>query len=371
MTVSRRKDTGQWVTDFYHNGERIRKTLKFVRTKKEAEAAEAVIMNQVFQQVYGFDGKPDRRFDDFVVDTFLPYSEANKKSFRCDVLICRVLVKAFKNKTLRQITPPLIETFKQDFLNTPTRHGKKRSAATVNYHLRVLSKILSMAVDAEILESNPSRRVRTLKLDNQRTRVLSDEEERRLLEALSDNEPVQQIVTLALHTGLRRGEIFNLAWTDIDFGRRTLIVQQSKSGKKRVVPMNTTVTEMLKNTVRRGDLVFPSPRTGGKLIEIKRSFNRALSEAKIENLRFHDLRHTAATRMADAGADAFTLMKILGHSDIRMTSRYTHATDSALRKAVENLDARVHFGHEVVTEQKGRLGKIAETPVNTGAGDRT
>jgi integrase len=358
MTVSRRKDTGQWVCDFYHNGERIRKTLKFARTKKEAEAAESVIMSQVFQQVYGFDGKPDKRFEDFVVETFLPYSEANKKSFRCDVLICKVLVKAFKNKTLRQITPPLIETFKQDLLNTPTKHGTKRSTATVNYHLRVLSKIFSMAVDAEILETNPCRRVKTLKVENQRTRVLSDNEERRLLKALEKNEPVRQIVTLALNTGLRRGEIFNLAWTDIDFGRRTLIVQQSKSGKKRIVPMNATVTEMLKNMVRRGDLVFPSPRTGGKLIEIKRSFNRALKDAGIEDLRFHDLRHTAATRMADSGADAFTLMKILGHSDIRMTSRYTHATDSALRKAVENLDAREHFGHVLVTGSDDDLLEI-------------
>ena len=101
--------------------------------------------------------------------------------------------------------------------------------------------------------------------------------------------------------------------------------------------------------------MFPSPRTGGKLIEIKRSFNRALGEAKIKNLRFHDLRHTAATRMADAGADAFTLMKILGHSDIRMTSRYTHATDSAIRKAVENLDRNGNFGHVLVTSQNSEV----------------
>src|SRR5882672_785043 len=106
MTVSRRKDTGQWVTDFYHAGERIRRTLKFVRTKKEAEAAEAVIMNQVFQQVYGFEPKPDKRLEDFIIETFLPYSEANKRSFRGDISVCRALVKAFKNKMLRQITPP-------------------------------------------------------------------------------------------------------------------------------------------------------------------------------------------------------------------------------------------------------------------------
>ena len=350
MTVSRRKDTGQWVCDFYHNGERIRKTLKFVRTKKEAEAAEAVIMNQVFQQVYGFEGKPDKRFDDFVVETFLPYSEANKRSFRGDISVCRSLVRAFKNKTLRQITPPVIETYKQELLVNPTTHGKKRTPTTVNYHIRILSKIFSLAIDAEILESNPCRRVRMLKIDNQRTRVLSNEEQDKLLAALNNNESVQHMVMLALHTGLRRGEIFNLAWDDVDFERRFILVQQSKSGKKRMVPMNATVSAMLREMVRRGDLVFPSPVTGGRLDNIKRSFNRALKVAKIENLKFHDLRHTAATRMADAGADAFTLMKILGHSDIRMTSRYTHATDSAIRKAVENLDRLEQFSHVLVTE---------------------
>ena len=102
----------------------------------------------------------------------------------------------------------------------------------------------------------------------------------------------------------------------------------------------------------KSEYVFPSPKTGGKLDNIKRSFRRAVTEAGIEDFRFHDLRHTAATRMADAGADTFTLMKILEDSDFRMTARYTHATDAALRRAVENLDANSDFGNELVTEQK-------------------
>src|SRR5258708_7595812 len=114
MTVRKRKDTGKWICDFYYNGERIVQTLKFARTKKEAEAAEAVIMNKAFQQAYGFEPKPDKLFENFVVETFLPYSEVNKKSFSSDVFICRVLVQKFRKKTLRQITPPMIETFKQE-----------------------------------------------------------------------------------------------------------------------------------------------------------------------------------------------------------------------------------------------------------------
>lgn len=358
MTVRRRKDTGKWVCDFYYNGERIIRTLKFARTKKEAEAAEAVIMNEVFKQAYGFDAKPDKRFEDFVVETFLPYSEANKKSFYYDVLICRVLVEKFKGKTLRQITSPVIENFKQEMLAAKTKHGLKRSPATVNRHLSVLSKIFSLAVDAEIVESNPCRRVRNFQLNNQRVRVLSSEEETKLFSALGENELVKNIVRVALHTGMRRGEIFNLKWFDLDFNRNLIQIRESKSGKKRLVPMNETVQNLLGNLKRKNEFVFPSPKTGGRLDNIKRSFRRAVEDAGIRDFRFHDLRHTAATRMADAGADAFTLMKILGHSDIRMTSRYTHATDTALRRAVENLDKNgknSEFSNVLVTKQKRRV----------------
>jgi integrase len=352
MTVRKRKDTGKWVCDFYYNGERIIKTLKFARTKKEAEQAEAVLMNEVFKQAYGFDEKPDKRFEDFVIEVFLPYSEANKKSFYSDVLICRVLVEKFKGKTLRQITPPIIENFKQEFLSKPTKHDGKRSPTTVNNHLSVLSKIFSLAVDSELVETNPCFRVRKFQINNQRLRVLSGDEEVQLFAALDGNELVKQIITVALHTGMRRGEIFNLKWFDVDFTRAFIQVRESKSNKKRLIPINTTIKTLLGNLKRRNEYIFPSPKTGGKLNDIKRSFRKALKEAEIEDFRFHDLRHTAATRMADAGADAFTLMRILGHSDIKMTSRYTHATDIALRRAVENLDENSDFSNVLVTKNK-------------------
>lgn len=352
MTVRRRKDTGNWVCDFYYQGERIIKTLKFACTKKEAKAAEAAILNQVFQQAYGFEAKPDSRFEDFVIETFLPYSEANKKSFYYDVLICRVLVKAFKNKTIRQITPPVIESFKQEQLGTLTNNGRKRSPATVNRHLSVLSKILSLAVDAELADNNSCRKVKKFRLNNQRARVLSAEEETKLFSTLGKNDLVKNIIITALHTGLRRGEIFNLKWADLDFDRSLIQIRESKSGKQRIVPMNMTVRKMFNNLKQKGEFVFPSPKTGGRLNNIKRSFRRATEAAGIENFRFHDLRHTAATRMASSGTDAFTLASILGHSDIRMTARYTHATNLSLRLAVANLDANSDFSNELVTAQK-------------------
>lgn len=363
MTVRKRKyESGQlrWICDFYYNGERFIKTLKFAQTKKEAEQAEALIMNQVFQQAYGFEPRPDKLFENFVVESFLPYSEANKKSFSNDVYICRVLVSYFRGMAVRQLTAPLIEKFKQWLLAKPIVYGtdkekkeRARSLATVNNHLRVLSKILSLAMDAELIDSNPCFRVRKFKPNNRRLRVLSDEEEVKLLTTLERNDLIRSIVIVALNTGLRRGEIFSLKWPDVDFQRGRLIIRKTKASKERFVPINITVRELLQSLPRRlSDYVFPSPKTVGRLTDIKKGFRGAVDLAGIENLRFHDLRHTFATRLADAGTDIYTLKEIMGHEDIKTTMIYVHASGEAGRIAVEKLDGKRHFSNVLVTERK-------------------
>jgi integrase len=151
---------------------------------------------------------------------------------------------------------------------------------------------------------------------------------------------------------MRRGEIFSLQWFDVNFERGAIHVRQTKSGKDRLVPMNSTVQAMLESLPKSSGYVFPSPRTGGRLIDIKIGFMRAVAVAKLTNFRFHDLRHTAATRMAAGGADAFTLCSIFGWSDIRMALRYTHAMNDAKRQAVENMAGKKNSGGKSVTKAK-------------------
>jgi len=115
---------------------------------------------------------------------------------------------------------------------------------------------------------------------------------------------------------------------------------------------------MLEGLQQTSEYVFPSPKTEGRLIEVKRRFDLAKSDAGIRDLRFHGLRHTAATRMADCGADAFTLAAIFGWSDVRMALRYTHATDEAKRRAVENLVRKKGPRDESVTNEKGRVAAL-------------
>jgi integrase len=136
---------------------------------------------------------------------------------------------------------------------------------------------------------------------------------------------------------MRRGEIFDLKWFDMDFNRRIVHVRQSKSGRPRTIPLNATAQTLLEGLPKTSEYVFPSPKNNRRVNDVGRQFERAVKNAKLVDFHFHDLRHSAATRMADARADPFTLAAILGHSDIRMTARYTHATDEAKRRAVDKL----------------------------------
>lgn len=184
------------------------------------------------------------------------------------------------------------------------------------------------------------------------------DEEARLFEKLEGQEWVQRIVTMAINTGMRQGEIFDLTWFDVDLSRGLLHVRVSKNGKDRFVPINQTVRTMLERLPRTSEYVFPNPKTEGRLIDVKFRFDKAKKEAGIRDFRFHDLRHTAATRMADGGADAFALAEIFGWSDVRMALRYTHATDEAKRRAVENLAKPIGPSDESVTNEKGRVAAL-------------
>ncbi|MDQ1591629.1 MAG: hypothetical protein QOG71_2256 [Pyrinomonadaceae bacterium] len=363
MAVWKRIDTGKWVCDFRHNGQRYVRTIKFARTKKEAEQAEKVIMADVFRQVHGLDGKKDMRFDDFVADRYLPYAEANKRSFHDDVLTCRVLIGFFGKRTLRSIRADLVEEFKQRRLATPVKvQGKNpdpeksprpRSPATVNRELSILSKIFSLAFEAELVDENPCRRVKHLRITNLCGYCLTDEEETALFKALTGNEWIGQIVLFALHTGMRRSEIFNLRWFDTDMTRETVHVRQSKNGKARAVPMNETIKALLQSLPKTSEYVFPSPKTGGRVVDVGRQFERAVREVGLSNFRFHDLRHTAASRMADRGVDPFTLAYIFGWSDIRMAMRYTHSTNATMKEAVRSLDGlSARLGNVLATKTK-------------------
>lgn len=171
---------------------------------------------------------------------------------------------------------------------------------------------------------------------------------------------LRDVIVFAVNTGMRMGEILVLTWTGVDLFRRTVTVFRSKNGERRTIPVNSIVLDVLKrkHAARSGitDVVFHS-QAGTALdgSNIRRGLNVALRVAKISDFHFHDLRHTFATRIVQAGVDLYKVQRLLGHKSPIMTQRYAHHYPESLREGVETLEA----GRSVST-------KLAQSPLQPG-----
>jgi integrase len=352
------KRGGHWHFTKTINGVRYRGAFKTARTKAQAEEAERGELRKIHEGTYG-KPKGSTVFIDFAENVYLPWSKENKRS-TSDQYYIEVFKAFFKRKTFAEISPMLIEKFKSERRKTPTKAGNPRKPASINRELECLSSIFSMAMRKphRFINENPCREVTKLKEENQRNRYLAADEEERLLAAcVGDRAHLRPIIILALNTGMRRGEILSMKWSQVDFQRNFIHLIRTKSGKQREVPINSIVRdELLALQLKSdGEFVFASPMTGRAFTDCKRAFTKARELARVEDLHFHDLRHTAATRMADTGAEPSTIKDILGHSDIRMTDRYTHAVESRKRVALERI-ADYGKSAEVIHLEERKIG---------------
>ncbi|UQZ88450.1 integrase [Deltaproteobacteria bacterium Smac51] len=231
-----------------------------------------------------------------------------------------------------------------------------KSSRSQEHVKAILSGIISLAIRREIIPGpNPCRQVKVVKQDNQRVRFLSVEEATKLLGKLqSRSKQVHDEALLALFCGLRAKEIFHLTWGDIDFENRSLFIKDTKNKKlDRFAFMTSEVEEMLKQ--RRpvkpnpGSLVFPtadgrtqksvSPTFREVLKEL--GWNDGVTDRRLKVV-FHSLRHTFASWLVQDGEPLFTVSKLMGHSDIKMTMRYAHLAPNHLRQAAGRLEGRLN-----------------------------
>ena len=182
--------------------------------------------------------------------------------------------------------------------------------------------------------------MKLFKENNARIRFLTEGEETRLFSVLPKK--YKPLVTVALHTGLRKTEQLSLKWTDVDFKLGQITVRESKPGKSRVIPMNDIVETLLKRLPRRihNPFVFVGRIAGGRLKDLPNDWEELLLTAKIEDFRWHDLRHTFASRLVMSGVDLYTVCRLLGHEDIKMTVRYAHLAPGYMKAAVNILTKR-------------------------------
>lgn len=225
---------------------------------------------------------------------------------------------------LRDISPSLLASHRDKLLRAQTRsHGHKktkmRTPATVRHYLSTLTAVFNIGVrELRWCEANPVRDVKLPRPAPGRTRFLNDTERTDLFTACkaSDSTALYAFVLMAFTTGARRGEIAALRWSDVDLGRRWAIFPMTKNGDSRGVPLVPAVVTELENLPRAHELVFPQDMT--------RAWRTAIKRAGITSFRFHDLRHSAASRLVQSGANLSEVAQLLGHKDIRMTQRYSH-----------------------------------------------
>jgi integrase len=320
---------GRWIVDFTKGGKRIRQFAGFSKGQARNTLARMIIDKLDEKLGLKRPGKSeDVPFEKFADDFLALYSKPNKKSWQRDEYSLKSLKEFFKGETLQGIGAQGIERYK-------AKRQTEVSPATVNRELACLKTLLNKACEWGHISASPASRVRKLRENNGRERILSSQEAGRLIECASPE--IKPILIMAFNTGMRRNEILSLKWADLDFTRASILIGDSKSGRSRKIPMNGLVFEVLKALPRTSDFIFSNPETKTHIKDIKTGFKSACKKAKISGVRLHDLRHTAASKMIEAGIDLATVSKILGHASIQMTMRYTHPTPESMKLAVEKL----------------------------------
>ncbi|MFA5159820.1 MAG: tyrosine-type recombinase/integrase [Candidatus Omnitrophota bacterium] len=329
---------GKWYISYFFKGRRIRKKVSTSKSlaKRALQKIEVEIAEGKFLDVQKPKNIRFKEFADIYAET---YAKKKRSWETTDIHYLKKLVPFFGGNYLCAITPEIIEHYRTERLGQKTYKGTLVSVAHVNRELACLKCMFSLAVEWGHASENPVKKVKLGKENNARVRFLEKDELKKLLDC--SGEPLRSVVLFAVNTGMRLGEIQGLKWEDVDFARGFITLRETKNGETRYVPMNRTVREMLLNEPikKQGSYVFGNK--AGLPYNPRVPFERALKKAGINNFRFHDLRHTAASYLAMAGVDLNTIRAILGHKSIRMVLRYAHLSDTHQANAVSILDKQM------------------------------
>lgn len=363
-----------WVVSWEHGKRRTLGSATHLTLDEAREIARKVIAEFIHKGLPGI-AKPEAppiTLEQFLDDQYAPWARTELKGADKYVARMKRVFAAGLSKPIPEIDARWVEHWWSARLRAKAQPGSDKTItkATAWRDLASLRAVLSKAVKWEVLEANPLLRLR-IKSAKPRSvvRFLSPAEEKRMRHALIDRDtglaaarasandwrrarkrqlyPVipegsfadhlHPIVLLAMNTGLRKGELLSLHWSDINFDARMLTVRQenAKSGKQRHVPLNAEALSVLRqwqSQTREAGPIFG-------INALKSAWASLLDVARIEDFRFHDLRHHFASRLVMAGVDLNTVRELLGHADLSMTLRYAHLAPEHLAAAVEKLAA--------------------------------
>lgn len=341
MALTRRGKSKVWWIDVRCNGRRIRRSTE-TDNKRLAEKIHAKVLTQIVEDKW-FETLPgeNKSFGEMMDRYMDGHSAINKaaSTHQRSKSTVKQLKRFFGDFNIAAIHPRDISSYKEK------RRKEGASPKSVNNELVLMGHAFNLAMkEWEWVNSNPVSMVSKERVDNLRERWLTRDEERRLLNA--SPRWLQEIIVFALNTGLRRGEVVKLRWPDINISRRTLTLREQKNKCVDTLPLNAATMEILQARSKiksiSSDFVFFS-KAGTQMDgdNLYRSFGLARNKAGVTDLRFHDLRHTFATRLVQAGVDIYKVQRLMRHKSPQMTQRYAHHNPESLRDGVEVLDVLV------------------------------
>jgi len=315
-----------WYIDYTYQGKRCRKRVG--KSQRLAELALRDIELKILKKEHlGIDDCPQIEFN-ALSKKYLEYSKVNKapNTYCLNINNFKHLIEFFKDICISEIKANDVEMYKVERL-------KYVSSSSVNRDLAVLHNFFNKAIEWGYLDANPMKGVKLLKEPPGRLRFLSKEEILRLLENMPAK--TRTIVVFAMNTGMRKSEILNLKWSDVNLTNRTITLDKTKTNERRIIPINDTVYRELVsiNSDNNEGLVF-----GNQKVNLRRCFTDGLRKAGIKDFCFHDLRHTFASHLAMSGVNINVIQQLLGHKSIKMTLRYSHLSQEHLQGAVNKLN---------------------------------
>lgn len=351
--MSVRKKGNKWYCRFMLDGVQYpERSCKGATNQKEAEKYEACLKADIMRgDLRLLEAKQKITFSK-LVEVFLDYSKTNKATSNIDAYFCNRFIKFFgKNKVINDIKPADIENYKawraDSYVELKRKNKDKEwviiktdekiKPSTINRELNSLSKMFNIAVDNGFIEKSPCKKLKKIKVENTKMRFLSKKEEAELFKKLKGHW-LEPIVFTALKTGMRKEEILKLKWENIDFKKGYINVLVTKNDRPRPVPISPKLQSTLKAIKKETEFVFINPNTKKPYTSITKTYNEILDSAGIKDFTFHDLRHTAASRMVEGGFDLITVSEIFGWVNLQMVKRYAHTDFERKQKAVSYLD---------------------------------
>ena len=277
--------------------------------------------------------------DAFMVDHYFPHAKIHKRSHKRDDQLYRIRIKPrFGDLVLSAVNRRDVQAFQNGLLK------EGLSPASADHHVKLMRRVLNLALQWEFLEKNPLKGIELYMVDNQVENYLDQEQLARLVDVLrhDENRKVCCIVMFLISTGARLNEALTATWKNVSIegGVWKVDASLSKSKKSRSIPLNDSALWVLDQLDSKGKsaFLFPSPAKAKDdkdeaYTTITRAWYRLRKKAKVPNVRLHDLRHSFASLLVSGGRSLYEVQQILGHSDPKVTMRYAHLSARALQEA--------------------------------------